>query len=330
MDLRFVTAGVLAGLAAGGVQAQKTELAPSAALACMTPAESERSALSYPFNAYKEGRGGRVRAALVFEAPAAAPRVEVLEQEGGDDFVDAVRQHLSAYRVPCMTVGNPVRLVFAFGFHPTTREVRWQDPIDAADAERREQLRCLVGTGAARPEYPAVQRVDTEGRVIARMRFVAPDRPPEVETFSRPSAQELARSARRWLAGLRMPCLKGGPVEAERLFIFQATDARYGFPPMDLLSLLRATDGIERQTVSLDTRAMGCPFELKLQYRQPLLPNVVGEVGPHDPAREPLKRWLRGVKLKLDPKTEDAVFGDTADIAVPCINIQLTPKEKTS
>lgn len=327
-----VAAGMLALWACSAAFAQKAELAPSAAVACLTPTEAERGGPEYPFNAYKESKAGRVKVALVFDGPAEAPRVEVLEQTGGDEFVEGVRQHVSRYRVPCRAPNSAARLLFDFEFRPDQRQVLWSAPTDAADAARRAMLGCVVRPfdtlASAYPEE--ARRWDVQGRVVARMRFVAPDQAPEVETYARPSAHELARVARRWVDRWRMPCLTGGPVDTQMLIIFQLNDARFGFPPMDLLSLMRAADGIERQSLSLDTRNMGCPFELKLQYLQPLLPNVVGEVGARDAAREPLLRWLRSVRLKLDAKTEDAVFADTADLAVPCVNIQLTPKEKTS
>ncbi len=325
-------AGLVALWAGGAACAQTVELGPSAAVSCLSPAEADRGAPEYPFNAYKEGRGGRVKVALVFEKATEAPRVEVLGQGADEAFVEAVGQHVRNYRVPCLAEGRSARLLIDFDFQPDYRKVYWGAASDAADIERSQLMRCLVRPERGlSTEYPAeAARMGVKGRVVADMRFVAPDQPPEVETFSSPDAHELARLVRRWAGRWRMPCLTGEPVNTRVLFIFKLGDVTFGFPPMDLVSLLRATEGLERQTLALDTHSMGCPFELKLQYLQPFMPNVVGEVGQPNLAREPLLRWLRSVKLKLDRTTESAVFADTADLAVPCINIQLTPKEKTS
>ncbi len=326
--LLLVTA---AWLAAGRTWAQQTELDPSPALGCLTPAEALRPAPEYPFAAYKTSLAGRVKVALVFKTATSRPNVEVLETEGGDDFVDAVKEAVAGYRVPCLEAGKPARLVFNFVFKPDDRKVYSSAPTDAADGERRRLMDCAVqAQGSRSPVYPTdAQHDGTQGRVYAKLRFVAPDKPPEVELLFRESAKALARSVRFWLGNKRMPCLQGEPIAFSMGFEFKLGDAQYGFKPISLIDLLRSAKDLDKQVLSIDTRTMGCPFNLKLTYLQPQARNWVGQVGNYDPARAPLIEWLSKVELALPSDSLDTVFADTADVTVPCINLQLTPKEKT-
>lgn len=333
MNAHLLAFGLLAILASGSALAQKTELAPSPAVTCMTP--HHHDGLEYPFKAYKSKKPGRVKVALNFDSPTGEPQVEVLEREGEDDgadFVNAVRQHVRTLRVPCLQPGQPVRLLLAFVFQTDRRKVTWSPPEDAADDTRRSLLKCVVHlNGQNAPDYPQRARNEgMQGRVFARLRFVAPDRPPEVELLHRPRMHRLAYAVGQWLEDRRMPCHAGGSINAEVEFIFSLGSDVFGFKALDLLSVIRATEGLETQALSINTADMGCPFELKLRYLKPWAPNLVGQVGAYDPAREPLMRWLSEVTLKLPDRTLDLIYADTADVAVPCIDLQLTPKEKTS
>ncbi len=333
MNVLRLALGLLAAVASSGALAQKTELAPSPAATCLTP--NHYDGLEYPFKAYKSKTPGRVKVALTFDSPTSAPDVEILERAGEDDgadFVRAVRQHVRTLRVPCLEAGQPVRLLLEFVFQTDRSKVSWSPPVDAADAGRRQLLKCVVHLdGQDAPDYPKRARDDElQGRVFARLRFVASDRPPEAELLHRPGAGQLARAVSQWLERRRMPCHTGGPIGADVEFAFSLNNAVYGFKALDLVSVIRATEGIEKQTLAINTQDMGCPFEVKLRYLQPLAPNQVGQVGAYDPAREPLTQWLRNVTLKLPHRTLDIIYADIADVAVPCLKIDLKPKEKTS
>jgi hypothetical protein len=325
-------------LAAGSALAQTIELEPSAALACLAPAERARPTPEYPFDAYKRGQPGRVRVALVFRGSKLAPEVEVLAREGDDSFVAAVEAAVKVYRVPCLPLGQPARLLFDFVFRPDDSKVYWNEPpADAADVERKRLLACSVQIGGDRPiNYPAAAlRKEIQGRVYAKLRFVAPDKAPEFELYHRDEAAPLARAVRDWLNDKRLPCLQAEPLPATVVFIFKFEERRgktdeYGFKPLTLVELLRASKDLERLSLTLDTTTMGCPFDLKFTYLRPQLPNRVGQVSGYDPARAPLIEWLSWVELKLNDRALDSVFADTADLAVPCIKLQLNPQEKTS
>ena len=51
------------------------------------------------------------------------------------------------------------------------------------------------------------------------------------------------------------------------------------------------------------------------------------EIGTHDPSRRPFLDWLRQSVLELPEPTLDSVFADTARFTVPCMKINLQPKD---
>jgi hypothetical protein len=308
-------------------------LAPSAALDCLTPPAAERGEPEYPPMRLKSGAPGRVKASAVFAGndwlPGPTIRIEALE--GGDAFEESVKTFLRKLRVPCLQRDTQATLVFDFVFDPKSPKVYWFGPVDADDAGRKKLLDCIVHErGEKRPDYPqAALRSHIQGRVWASVRFVAPDKAPEVKLHHRPSASLLAHSAERWLAGQRMPCLQGAPLAAEMSFVFVLERDVYGFKALGLMQLIGNVKGIREQRVSFDTTTMGCPFDLKFTYRQPDLKNLVGEVEARDPARRPLMDWLATAELDVRGTQLDSIYADTADVTVPCIKIDLKPKEKT-
>jgi hypothetical protein len=320
----------------GSAAAQQITLDPSPALACLTPGLGERGTPIYPFDAWKREESGRVKVELEFTGPDLRPAVKVLVDEGGRDFVTAVREHVATFRLPCLqAVGVPTRLSFDFVFKPDMRSVAWGTPVDDADVARSAKLECLQHvSGAKAPAYSFhARRQGVEGRVVTRLRFDAADKAPTAQVFGRPRAELLTETIEEWVKGYRLPCLDASPwvgaVTARFVFLFRLDgEAAYGFKPLTLTAYLGAVNGIQQQTLQLDTTQMGCPFDLRLQYTQPFLPNRVGEVGSQNPARQPLLQWLASTELQLNSGRLDAIFGDTAVLEVPCVKINLTPQEK--
>jgi hypothetical protein len=328
----LVHAGVwLLLLAAAAASAQQVDLPISAVSRCLTVREGGAEAPGYPLAAFKDGRRGAVQVLLEFERADAAPRLTVQENIGGDDFVDAVRQHARDLRLPCLQPGEaPARLLRDYQFRPDDRRVHWFRTDDADAAARRQALKCVRHVdGEARPEYSrAARRAELQGRVVAELRFDSADKPPQQVVHARRSADELARSAERWLDGLRMPCHTGGVSRSDWTFEFRLEgEGSYGFRELPFATLVGSTLGIERQRLQFDTTTMGCPFEIDFRFRQPHLRNLVGEVGERHPARRPLLEWLETIELRLGRNALDSVYGDSARIAVPCIRINLQPKE---
>lgn len=334
MDLRQATAALCIALAAGGALAQtRIELAPPAALDCLQVPAGQPVEPVYPFDQYKGGVTGRVQAAVTLQGGRLANDIDFLTSEGDSAFVEASRQFLRSLSAPCLQPGEKIRLVYDFVFEPDRRKVVWAGPSAPEDPARANMAKCVRHSdGEKNPRYPPIaQRNDLQGRLFAIMTFSAPDTAPAVELFNRPAAAPFSREVRAWMAQLRMPCHSGAPVRTSTVFIFRLDGDTFGFRPLTLMELLSVSKGIGGRRLELDTTAMGCPFSLKLAYLQPLRRNAVGEVGGNDPQRRPLLELLAGLELDLPRNALDSVFADTADIAVPCIRLNLNdPKEKTS
>lgn len=312
------------------VGAQQVSLAPSPAVRCLTPAVAERGVPEYPFDPWKRGEGGSVVVDLIFTTPDLRPQVDIVSQQGDGDFAAAVKAHVSNFRVPCLQYADiPVRLRQEYVFLPDGRTVSWTSPVDAADAQRRERLACIQRKGE--PVYPlSARQRGLGGRVIVEARFVGPDQPPETKTYAVGRGDHFERSATDWVQALRLPCLGDAPITTLYTLIYRIEgDPAFGFKSLTLRELLSGVKDLRRQRVRFDTTQMGCPFELRLQYRQPFLPNAVGQVGEADPRRQPLIDWLSQVVLDLPDNLNESVFADIAPIAVSCIRIDLNPQEKS-
>jgi len=325
---------VLAGLWAAGLcaaaAAQQVELAPSDAVSCLAMPDAQKGGPAYPFAELKLGRQGRVKVEAVFTAPDRRPEVKVLESEGSDRFVDAVKDHARTWRVPCLG-RSAARLVREFVFRPDDRKVYYGAVADADDPARAARLACRVHTrGEKGPGYPiTAQRDGLQGRVLAQLRFTRPDQPPVVELHARPSARRLKAAVQDWLQDLRLPCLGDEPLSTRMLFVFRLGDDAWGLKPLTLTELLARMKGLDERAVDIDTTRMACPFDLSFRYRQPELDNLVGSIGSTDPARQPLLDRLQPLQLDLPERTLDAVFLDTTTVTVPCLKIALKPKEKS-
>jgi hypothetical protein len=327
--IALAAAGLMA--ATGGSRAQQTvHLEPSDTQRCLTgPVEPE-----YPFAAWKRNQAATVEAKLRFDGPDRAPEAELrASTRDGDaaDFLAAVKAHVAALRLPCMAAGSqPVRLTQVYDFRADGRKVYPSRPTDDDDPARRAALRCITRP-ASGPEYPTrAARENIQGNVVALVRYEAPDRPPMVRLHARPDMRPLLPVVEEFLAGFRMTCLAGSPVEVAMSFVFRLNDDVKGFKPLTLTQLLGSIRGLPAAGLELDTRPMGCPFDLSFWYRQPFLPNVVDEIASTDPARRSLIGLLEQVELLGSTSTLNAIYGDTTTITVPCLQIAIPPQEKSS
>jgi hypothetical protein len=316
---------------AGPARAQDPTLEPSAAQRCLTPVDERRGEPVYPPHALMLGAKGRVKVELAFAAHDKRPAVTVLDSDGDRSFVDAVKEHVAAFRVPCLGRAEaPARLVIEYVFRPGDgRHVSWTDPLDADAAARGEMLKCLRHeSGDKAPAYPlAARRNGVQGRVLTRLRFDSADQPPQAQVFARPGARLLARQVKDWVQGYRLPCLGGAPLEMSQVFAFVFEGEVYGFKPASLVEFLAAVKGIRSQRLQFDFNAMGCPFDVRLRYRQPDLVNAVGTPGPPDASRRDFLDWLGRAELALPGPSLDAIFGDEVTLRIPCTKIDLNPKE---
>ena len=327
---RRVLAALGVACLAATAAAQQVELAPSDAVSCLTMPDEQRGGPEYPFAALKLGRIGRVKMQAEFTGPDRRPEMTVLESEGDDTFIDAVKSHVRTWRVPCLG-SSPARLVREFVFKPDDRKVYYGETRDADDPARLAKLACQANSlDGAKPAYPRdAERIGLQGRVLARVRYSRPDEPPTVELYARPRTAALQGAVRDWLQHQRLPCLGDEPITTNMVFIFRLGDDAWGLKPLTLLELLSRMKGLDECAVAIDTAPMGCPFVLRFWYRQPAMRNVVGAIGSDEPARQPLLELLRALELDLPERSLDAVFGDTTTVTVPCLKIDLKPKEKS-
>jgi len=329
---------LLGWLGVGPAAAQTVTMEPSAALACLTLKAGAELQPEYPFQAWKAQLAGRVKVELVFTEADARPGVNVQVALGDESneaateskalFVAAVKDHVRNYRVPCLdSKSGPVRLVFDYVFKPDSQRVTWAPPRDADDERRQSLLACLAHPERNKPPvYPtSALRSGLQGRVLVRMVFSAPDQAPSIEVFARPGTQPLVQAVTPWVSGYRMACHEGAPVEATAVFVFRLEGGSYGFKPLGLMQFLSSVKDIKRQRLLFDLSTMGCPFDLRLQYRQPFMPNDVRELDNRNPARRPLMRWLAAAELDIPGNTLDSVFADSTTLRVPCARLDIQP-----
>lgn len=318
----------LVGLAHG----QAAELQPSDALLCLQHTQGKGQQPDYPDLEFNANQGARVQVEMHFTRPDRAPEVSILLQEASPPFVTAVLDHVRQLRVPCLVAsGGSARIKQDFVFSTDRRRVHWSTPEDSNAAQRGMLWRCVVHpSGARAPEYPLwARRQELQGRVLVRLRFTGSDTPPAVEVFARPSAQGLAELLSEWAKDLRLPCHSGEPLTFTPIYQFLMEDSRYGFKDLTFRQFLANVKGIQQQVLLMDTTTMGCPFDVRLNYRRPLLANLVGEVGPSNPARRPLLEWMATAELDVRRNSADSIFAADAKITIPCLKIDLKPQEKS-
>jgi hypothetical protein len=317
---------------AGAVAAQQVTLAPSAVIECLTPQLERRGDIEYPFAELKSAEKGRVKIEARFTVPEGPPELTVLESEGSDAFVSAVKSFMRSWRVPCLPPGGgDARLVQEYVFKPDARKVYWSEVEDRQEPARRQQSSCVRHeSGRRAPDYPPLAlRRGVQGRVYVRLRFEAADQPPVAQFYARDTAGELQQAVETWVRGYRLPCLTGAPLELDIVYVYRFEGESWGLKPTTLLNLLSLVKGVREQKLQFDTTTMGCPFDLHFTYLRPLAKNRVGMRGSFDPAREPLLRYLADVELDLRRDALDAVYGDSTSVSVPCIKINLNPKENS-
>lgn len=300
---------------------------------CLTHVAGPTATPDYPETALSRGKRGKIRVELTFTAPDRAPDLKLIEP-GDKDLISSVRRFAAGLRLPCLSASmSPLALVREYNFDDGYRRPLVTLPEEERERRRLALRHCVVHKhGLQQPPYPrAALRVELLGRVVFRRTYENASDPPKVEVFHRPYAAVLGQAVQDWAAETVMPCHDGqGPLMVLETAVYSFGNDEFGFRAPTFRQFLGAAKGIEQQAVSLDTHEMDCPFEVFVSYRQPFLPNGVSEIGAQIPARRKLLDWMRNTELDVPERTADAIFADTARITIPCVKIDLKPKEKTS
>lgn len=307
-------------LPAVAVQAVTISLAPSEALRCLTPDEAARGAVDYPKELFDRKEGGVVEVELKFTKPDAAPEANVLN-EPLRDLANAVRRHVLNYRVPCLGAGQTTTLRQSFQFSPTDgRKVNWTRVRDSLETAQRAQTRCIVHPSTKAPSYPYnALRVEAEGAVVLRLTFASPDGAPRTEVLDDTPHPHLIETAMDHAAGYRMPCHSGPPVSTVHQYLFKIEGGeRIVAKDVGLVAFLRNVKDIQKAQVYFDLNTMQCPFDVRIELRQPTGDNRVGEVGDAVAERQFFLEWLSRLRLNVDRQTQNRLLGQPMTISVPC------------
>jgi hypothetical protein len=322
---------VLAGLfwaACAAAQGDPSTPRPVPLAECLQPPAATRGLPVYPAVPLSRREGAQVDVDLVFTAPDAPPKVVPLS-EPPFAFLRSVQQHVAAYRLPCLPRGaEPLRLRQIFEFVPTAAQSALVQASRLRQAEPdAEASKCLTRIEPGdRPRYPRRSLEDGKsGKLYTQMTFEQPDAPPQVSVLASNGDSAMAVEVQRFLAGFRLPCLPpGASQQMTTLFVFNLQgDRRTVLTERTALTQWLGAVRDLRRPVAFDLDAMGCPFDLALQYYRPHRPNEVAEIGPSRPERRLFMDWLSETTLKLDPARNTTVLGESTTVQVPCGRITL-------
>ena len=298
----------------------------TSALNCLTPAPGDRKPIPYPENAKRRKESALVRVSLAFYDPQRPPRVTVIAGASDGEFDEAVKEHVSAYRLPCLRAdAGTVTATQEFEFRPDDgRPVAWH-AMQVAGPDIRSK-----GCEARRPPYPPFPRGAIDRRInfaslLVKMTFKGPTQPPVVTMLYQDASSHFVDAVTRWAAAVRLPCLKEDETAAAtQMFHF----AMEGDPvrvlnDLSLQKLVPIIDKLDEQHVYFDLNEMGCPFDVRLYLYQPVMTNSVGEVGTSDPRRAPFLDWLTRISFRLPPQAFSQLLGSPMTLSVPCTQLDL-------
>jgi hypothetical protein len=316
-------------------------LLPAAAMAGDLELSDERNLLGcvvrpegpppYPAGFAEEKREAVVRARVSFKSPDEPPSVEVFYNSGLDAFESAVKRYLKQYRLPCMPAGaTPVVALQEFRFTPGDgRKVFWSperpesNPAEALGAES------CISLGRGKPSYPwRALNKGQQGTVLAEIRFVGVDQPPEVKILFDGGSTSLAESVRTHVvAAYRMTCVPsvGFPVIGRQSFAFTVSGGtEYSFKDLSLREFVGALKDAARPGTVFDFSSMACPFDVEFRLFQPYATNLVGEIGEVNPNRREFVEWMKTTALNLKSDMLKQLIGRPMKVSVPCGKLDLS------
>ena len=323
--MRRALTALLISMASASAWGVTVTLAPSEALSCMTPQRAERGTPRYPKEALDRKEGGTVSAEMTFADAAKAPDVKL---HGVDNKAlrEAVAEHLKTFRVPCLGSAQQAVIAVDFHFDPVDgRQVLWTNARDRHTGQAARARECLIWT-LGMPDYPprALQN-DEQGVVALDLRFADAVSGPQVIVLDETPGRWLIQAARTAAQGTRLPCYEGGAPFTYRVY-FQfkiAGGNRAVLKDVPLLTYLGAVKDIKSAQAYFNFNEMKCPFDVRVEVRQPLDDNLVGELAESVPERAFFLAWLSRQRLELEPRLQNRLLGERLTVDVPCGALRL-------
>lgn len=272
-----------------------------------------------------------VRVRMRFTSASAPPIVDVRFNNGAEAFADSVRQHVAAYRLPCLVAGGDVDSVQEFQFVVRTPEPAvLKSAARNPDGSRRLPEACLAGVREVQdPAFPwSMVTPVRAGNVLVKLTFTSADMPPAVNVLYDSEQSRLREAVLESVINYRMPCLVPGdpPLVTSRTFRFkyEGEPIRQFKSTLTLPQLIRAIKGFDKQKVRFDFSTMACPFEVSVAPYQPYAGNRVREVGDSKADRREFLEWLRNVTFDLPPAVMRTAMGEPTTVSVPCAVLDLS------
>jgi hypothetical protein len=303
-------------------QAQDMKLQDSAALSCLIFVAGAPDSVVYPPERLARKEEANFEVELEFRGPDAGPKLIVDHKKIAYDYIAALEDYVKFMRVPCMSSNQePVRLRQRYVFSVLgQRPVQALAPTDADALEKEQQLKCLQHViPNSKPIFPRESaREGDEGVVITQMRFIDPNQAPIVTILPSTKHKRLINTVKKFTEGLRMPCLGKSPIDTTIDYRFVlSNEKKYVLRDLDLINLLKNAKNL-KTPVDFDFNTMSCPFEVKLTYYQPILPNKLQELDNTQANRLPFLNWLKLLEIDLDSDQQSKILGDFMVVTVPC------------
>jgi hypothetical protein len=321
-------AALVLGHAERALAGPPTQISPArtAAERCLSPALDARAKPAYPADALQRKESGTVDAEFTFPGPDVAPYVR-FTSDSNAEMLASIKAYAKQLRVPCMSRGDEaVTLKQTFYFVPNDgRKVTWTSPVEPAKVRREAEFECMTSDTTLRPEYPRnALRDNREGVVVARVRFIAPDKPPEFEFLDDGGDGRFVSAVRPFMDSIRVPCLQGAPLETmfHYRFVIDENPKRV-LNDLDLQHFIATVKAVAAGSAYFDTQKMKCPFDVRLTFLQPWEPNLVEELEEDVPARHALLDWMSQRQFDLSARAGNALLGQQMVVHVPCAIIDL-------
>jgi hypothetical protein len=323
-------------------------LAKSPALSCLIRTQGSIEQINYPQIVSDNKQSDTIMVRLVFHEPNQAPDIQINLTSTHSDLVDTVKDYVKDYRLPCMGANDaPVTLRQVYVFSPEGRKVLRFETVDEADLDRMRQFRCMININHAfGAEYSKnARRRNLEGKYYVKFTFDTPDAPPTLEWLANTDEDLLYTSVQRYVTGLRLPCIKNGPVSFTLFSSFAVETAPVFLKDMDLNNFLAIAKDIPRP-VNFKLSNMNCPFNLRVRYFQPYSKNEVSvsvsssldslgirfDLQPYSESgvsplnsvglnRKSMIDWLSAITLNLNPTEAMSALGNIFTLRIPCGDI---------